>query len=92
MGKITTEITRDNAIDRIKHINSLAADGNYREISVSCAPEDDDADALKQFVDSFQRFDVEKYSNSMLEKLMNSRFYRVNSFEFWKVVEASESE
>lgn len=81
MGKMTAVLPRSAAVARVAEIQEYAVSKDYHAISIACAPVDDDADELRKFVDHFVPFNPEKYSNSMLTQLMNSRFYRLNDFE-----------
>lgn len=76
--KTTREINRDSAIERILHIQGLAACHDYVGIHREAnEPEHD----VQKFVDNLVVFNVSRWTNEMLEDRMDLPFFRYSMFE-----------
>lgn len=88
----TREIRRWQAIERIELIYKLAIDFDYREIEDESCEDDYD---VEDFVDKFNltqdKIDnINKWSNSMLEKYMDKPFFRYSMFDNYDVIDNEE--
>lgn len=85
----TVQITREKAIARIKEINALIADDDY--LGVEQITNEHEASIL-DFVDNTEPKSVTKWTNSMIEGLLNQPFYRWSMFDnYWVVDELEHS-
>lgn len=80
--KSTKYISRDFAVDRIKHIYNLIKDYNYIELESTTTESEY---SIAEFVNNSQSLldisNIEKYTNSMLEGLMDMQFFRESMFD-----------
>ena len=87
-AKSTITITREDAIGRIKLIQRLAMDKDYRGIEMLTG--EDGNNALENFVNNFNPVDayinnINKWTNTMLERVMDKPFYRHDRLENYNV-------
>ena len=84
----TRTITRQQAVERIRHIQLLVALGNYRAIELETY--EDSGRDLKAFVDSEQQptQDPELWTNDMLAAQMDQPYYRLSYFDNYIVEDA----
>lgn len=84
--KTTLDIKREDAIERINKITALILCKNYREIEeLSYEP----YYHVQHFVDSGVTYDIsniEKWTNRMLEDVMDRPFYRYSMFDNYYVI------
>ena len=86
--KSTMDITRENAITRINKINEIVADKDYRRLEGTTSEHDHD---LRDFVDNGTHpTDISKWTNSMLEDLMDEPFYRYSMFDNYSIISEGE--
>lgn len=85
--KSTRDITRATAIDRIYEITSIILRKDYRELEAKTHDPDYD---LKEFIDSGIQYPyvIDKYTNRMLEDIMDCPFYRFSMFDNYCIKEA----
>lgn len=79
--KSTKHIARQVAIDRIKLIQQLVIDKDYQELEQKVFEPDY---TVQQFIDKHELtdiFDIDKWTNKMLEDLMDEPFYRESMFD-----------
>lgn len=83
--KSTRKISREDAIYRIGEVADAVRDKDYRWLeSISSEHEYD----VETFVDSHTPpGDVSKWTNKMLENLMDTQFYRYSMFDNYFVVD-----
>ena len=93
MSAQTTEIwLRKWAIDRIREIGQLVLDKDYRAIEQKSS-EYGHGPSIRGFVDRGLGFDLEhldKWSNSMLEEVMDRPFFRKSSLDNYCIVDKLE--
>ncbi len=79
----TVHISRSDAIRRITEIQNLALQKDYLGIEdITYEPDND----IKKFVMNFESADVTKWTNSMLEELMDTPFFRFSMFDNYSIV------
>jgi hypothetical protein len=79
----TREISRERAIERITEIQRLAAAHDFVGIeAVSFEPDCD----IREFVANAVLVNVERWTNGMLEELLDMPFYRHGMFDNYRVV------
>jgi hypothetical protein len=80
--KSTKHISRQAAIERIKHIVALATDKEYKKVESICF---EDYHTVENFINNFQQPTnvdyIDKWSNKMLEDLIDEPFYRESIFD-----------
>lgn len=84
--KSTMEISRKDTISRITEIQRLVANHNFYEVeSITYEPEHD----IREFFNSMVLFDVSKWTNTMLEDLLDTPFFRFSMFDNYIVIDKS---
>lgn len=78
--KSTRHITRSQAIDRINRILSLTKAKDYRAVE---SETEEDPQNLEKFVDEYSKSElvVDKWTNRMLENLIDKPFFRHSEFD-----------
>lgn len=79
----TIEISREDAIARINQIQDLVLMEDYLGVEQTSFETSED---IEQFVLTHKRLDVARYTNKMLEKIMDKPFFRQNMFSNYNVV------
>lgn len=83
----TKEITREEAINRIKFIVNRAEARNFRAIEDSTY----ETESIRNFVRNYTRpeffDDIEHWTNGMLGEIMDQPFYRRSQFNNYSVVD-----
>ena len=85
--KTTRDITRAEAIERIKSIASLHSEKHYLEID--CLSFETNYD-IQDFVDGdlpYDVFNIEKWTDKMLENVMDEPFFRHSLFDNYLIKE-----
>lgn len=85
----TKSVTREFAIGRITLMLGHIYSKSYRKIEA--ATTEDHHLRLKQFVDTFETVDIsniEEWTSSMLEDLLDKPFIRESMFDNYRVVDA----
>jgi len=83
--KSTQEISRENAIDRIKKIYDLAQESNYKSIQENT--NEDNEQSIQDFVLKYRNTglidieNIDKFTNEMLEEIMDKPFFRYSMFD-----------
>lgn len=91
--KSTQTITRERAIERIKEIYALGLNGYYKFLEERTFEQEHD---VENFVNSFLNdgtecsqiidvFNLDKWTNSMLEDKMDEPFYRFSMFDNYTI-------
>lgn len=91
-AQTTTTWPRQWAIDRIREIGQLVLDKDYRAI-VRHSNEWEHVGDIRNFVDRGLDFDLatlDKWSNSMLEEVMDLPFFRKSSLDNYSIVDKLE--
>ena len=85
----TKDITRSDAIDRISAIIWLCKMKNYRKLE-RMSNEASEAD-IEYFIDCFvvpNNYDeIENWTNGMLERMMDRKFFRLSEFDNYNVID-----
>lgn len=82
--KSTQEISRENAIDRIKKIYDLVQESDYQAIQETT---NEDGDSVQEFVLKYRNSslidieNIDKFTNEMLEDIMDRPFFRYSMFD-----------
>ena len=83
----TKRVTRKTAIYRIRLIYSTITEKDYRKLeSLTLEPDHD----IKEFIDNNLSINIEhidKWTNEMLEELMDCPFFRHSMFDNYQVVD-----
>lgn len=100
--KSTRKISRDTAIERITVVNTLIREKNWIQLFEDTHEGydfDNDAKALDWLLESglvekYNKWgdDVSKWSNDMLEHVMDEPFYRFSGFDNYVVVDKDDEE
>ena len=85
--KSTLFVSRDQAIDRIRFIQKLVEQSDFANLEHATYEEEED---LKSFVQYATMEDVSKWSNTMLEELLDKPFFRNAKFYNYIVVDELE--
>lgn len=79
--KSTQDITRADAIERIRRVDSCILNQDYKELeSISFDPDYD----IAKFIDHSPKrtiHAIEKWTNTMIEDLLDEPFYRKSVFD-----------
>lgn len=79
----TVDISREDAIDRIKKIHFLASEKDY--VGIARLSYEPDAD-IQSFVNDLKNIDdIEKWTDRMIEDVIDLPFYRKSMFDNYSV-------
>lgn len=82
----TVTISRKQALDRIKTIIKLAHSFNFQGIESASFETEESITDFVDYVDSIKHIEhLEKWTNKMLEELMDQPFFRKSIFENYYV-------
>ena len=84
--KSTSYITKERAIERIQFIANLLIENEYREIEENVSESDFSVQDFVMDVDNRMLAashlkDIEKYTDSMIEDIIDEPFYRFSMFD-----------
>lgn len=82
--RATRDVTRAEVLERIKYIDSLAINSEFRLVEATTHEDG----GLEHFVSNFQanHVNIDKYTNTMLEAIMDLPFYRYSMFDNYIIV------
>jgi len=86
----TIDITREQAIDRIKCISNLVLEKDFLKIEQTRNYEDDSlTDFVADNINTVEEITLncDKYTNQMLEEIIDKPFYRFSMFENYFVID-----
>ena len=83
----TQHISRNNAVDRAINIARLIQDKDYKKLDEVIFEPDYD---IKNFIDnglSFNISDIHKWTDKMIEDLLDEPFFRYSMFDNYLIIE-----
>lgn len=84
----TINITRAIAIERIVNINFLRQNKEYRILeNVTFEPDFNIESFVDEFDSEINEYDLSKYTNKMLENILDKPFYRFTMFDNYIIID-----